>query len=178
MVSTGGGFYRYRFGDAVRCHGFYMQAPLLHFEGRIDQVCDVCGEKLNARLVAAALRRAEQDTAVSLSFALVTPVAGDPPRYRLYGEGTDDANLRAFGDRLDRALAENDSYRYARALGQLAAIEAVAVRDGAARYHRACVATGQRPGNIKPTYLDNRLDWSAVFGGVTAAPSELSEAAR
>ena len=155
-----------------------MQAPQLQFEGRIDQVSDICGEKLNTRLVAAALQRAEQETGVSLSFALVTPVVGDRPHYRLYGEGADGAALRAFADSLDRALAESDSYRYARVLGQLAEIAAVAVRDGAARYHRACVAAGQRPGNVKPTYLDNHLDWSAVFGDVTAGPSELSQAAR
>ncbi|MEP7346858.1 MAG: GH3 auxin-responsive promoter family protein, partial [Gemmatimonadaceae bacterium] len=53
IISTGGGFYRYRLGDAVRCYGRYQQAPLLRFMGRIDQVSDLCGEKLNAVQVGA-----------------------------------------------------------------------------------------------------------------------------
>ena len=55
VISTGGGFYRYKLGDAVRCCGFHQRAPLLHFEGRTDQVSDLCGEKLNPRMVAQAL---------------------------------------------------------------------------------------------------------------------------
>jgi hypothetical protein len=164
VISTGGGFYRYRLGDVVRVHGFHGQAPLLRFEGRVDQQCDLRGEKLNAHGVAAALERAQRASAVSLSFALVCPTAGDPPRYRLYADGIDGAALATVAETLERLLGESHGYGYARALGQLGPLEPVLVRDGAARYLDARIAAGQRAGDVKPTHLDNRLDWSAVFG--------------
>jgi len=164
VVSTGGGLYRYRLGDAVSCTGFHDQAPVLRFDGRIDHVSDLVGEKLNPHLVASALRDAEQAAGVKLTFALVAPAAEGIPRYCLYAEGVDGAALEAIGHAVEERLCASHGYRYARALGQLAALRAVPVHDGAARYLRARAAAGQRAGDIKPADLDNRLDWSAVFG--------------
>ena len=164
VVSTGGGFYRYRLGDVVRVRGRYRQAPLLRFEGRVDQRCDLRGEKLDAHQVAAALERAGRESDVRLSFALLCPAAGDPPCYRLYAEGAGGAALRRLAGTLERILGESHGYGYARALGQLGPLEPVLVRDGAARYLQARIAAGARPGDVKPTHLDDRLDWSAVFG--------------
>src|SRR5262249_45372617 len=104
VLSTGGGFCRYRLGDAVRCEGFHAQAPLLRFEGRVDQVSDLCGEKLSARLAAAALDRARRETGTSPAFAFVAPVPGDPPHYRLYVEGVDAGTLPALAASVERAL--------------------------------------------------------------------------
>lgn len=174
VISTGGGFYRYRLGDAVRCTGFHCQAPVLRFEGRIDQVSDLVGEKLNPHLVASALREAEQATGADLTFALIAPAADGPLRYCLYAEGVDDATLETICDAVEQRLCGSHGYRYARALGQLSALRPVPVRDGASRYLRARAAAGQRAGDVKPTYLDNRLDWSAVFG--TAAESRFVSA--
>jgi hypothetical protein len=174
IISTGGGFYRYKLGDAVRCCGFHHQAPLLHFEGRIDHVSDLCGEKLNPRMVAQALAAAAEVTGVRLDFALLAPAGGDPPRYRLYGEGVDAATLQSVCDVVERRLCESHGYRYARALGQLAAIEGVPVRDGSAQYLLARADTGQRAGDIKPSHLDDRLDWSRVFA--SAAPESRASA--
>ena len=177
VISTGGGFYRYRLGDVVRVHGFYRQAPLLQFEGRVDDRCDLRGEKLNAHLIGAVLERAQQANAVSLTFALVCPLAGDPPRYRLYADGVDGAALRAIAETMEQLLGDSHGYGYARALGQLGALEPVLVRDGAARYLDARIAAGQRGGDVKPTHLDSRLDWNAVFGAATTAALATSAAA-
>jgi GH3 auxin-responsive promoter len=177
IISTGGGFYRYKLGDAVRCTGFHMRAPVLRFEGRIDQVSDLCGEKLNPRMVAQALGYAEHATGSRLDFALLAPAAGDPPRYRLYAEGVDVATLQSVCDAVERALCDSHGYRYARALGQLSGIEGVPVRDGAVRYLRARTDAGQRAGEIKPAHLDSRLDWSLVFGTAqceTRSPAEVT----
>jgi hypothetical protein len=163
IISTAGGFYRYRLGDAVRCVGFHQQVPVLRFEGRIDQVSDLCGEKLNPRMVAAALEYGQELVGRTFAFALVAPVAGDPPGYCLYAEGADDPLLGRLCEAIERRLCDNHGYRYARALGQLAPLRAVQVRDGAARYILARARTGQRAGDIKPAHLDMRLDWSAVF---------------
>jgi hypothetical protein len=170
VISTGGGFYRYRLGDAVRCEGYHLQAPVLRFEGRVDQVSDVAGEKLNAHLVSRALEHAQLAASTPLVFALLSPAYGELPRYRLFAEGADAARLELVVERLELALGESDGYRYARALGQLAPIEAVVVQDGAARYQRALIAAGRRAGDIKPSHLDARLDWGAVFGVAKAAP--------
>ena len=177
VISTGGGFYRYRLGDAVRCDGFHFQAPVLRFEGRIDQVSDVCGEKLNPRMVAAALGEAQQATGATLAFALMAPAAGDPPQYRLYAEGVDGMTLRTLCEVIEQRLCDSHGYRYARELGQLAPVHGVAVNDGAARYLRARTMAGQRTGDIKPAQLDNSLDWSTVFGGAAQQSSDRVEAA-
>jgi hypothetical protein len=176
IISTGGGFYRYKLGDAVRCAGFHHQAPILRFEGRIDHVSDLCGEKLNPRLVASAIASAERDAGMSFTFALLAPTTGAPPHYCLYAEGPPAPAIAAAGVRVERALMESHGYRYARALGQLGPIRTVAVRDGAARYLRARAATGQRAGQIKPSHLDTSLDWAEVFG-VATAEAGLSEVA-
>jgi hypothetical protein len=178
VMSTGGGFYRYRLGDAVRCCGFHHQAPLLHFEGRIDHVSDLCGEKLNPTMVAQALAAAAEVTGVRLDFALLAPAAGDPPRYRLYGEGVDPATLQRVCDAVEHRLCESHGYRYARALGQLDAIEGVPVRDGSALYLRARTNAGQRAGDIKPSHLDDRVDWSRVFDHAAPGPRASAEVTR
>jgi hypothetical protein len=178
VISTGGGFYRYRLGDVVRVHGFYGQAPLLRFEGRVDQQCDLRGEKLNAHWVAAALGRAQQEAAVSLSFALVGPAEGDPPHYRLYADGVDGVALRTVAGALERMLGESHGYGYARALGQLGPLEPVLVPDGAAKYLRARIAAGQRAGDVKPTRLDPRPDWASWLGVEEAERSMLAEVSR
>jgi hypothetical protein len=72
-------------------------------------------------------------------------------------------------------LCDSHGYRYARALGQLAPIEGVPVRNGAAQYLRARTAAGQRAGDIKPAHLDDRLDWNVVF---EVAPREPLASAR
>jgi hypothetical protein len=169
LLSTGGGFYRYRLGDAVRCAGFHHQVPILRFEGRIDQVSDLCGEKLNPRLVASAIDGAERAAGEAFTFALLAPMTtGTPLYYAFYAEGPPASVIAAAGDRVERALMESHGYRYARTLGQLGPVRTVAVRDGAARYLRARAAAGQRAGQIKPSHLDASLDWAGVFGATAA----------
>jgi hypothetical protein len=126
-------------------------------------VADVCGEKLSADRVAAALERARGEAGVSPLFVMVAPAGGDPPRYHLYAEGIDAARLVRFGDIVERAFSEGHGYGYARSLGQLAPLEVVAVQDGATRYIRGCAARGQRPGDVKPASLDVRPGWREVF---------------
>jgi len=166
VLSTGGGFYRYRLGDAVRCDGRYHQAPLVSFLGRIDHVSDLCGEKLNAVQVGAALQASAHEAAVVLSFAVLAPARGTPgvpPHYRLYAQAQHGEVADALGHALERALHENPGYAYARALGQLGALEVIAVVDGSARYRQARIARGERMGDIKLLQLDTTIDLEAVF---------------
>ena len=174
VLSTGGGLYRYRLGDAIRCTGFHGQAPLLRFEGRIDQVSDLRGEKLNPRMVGAAIRAAQTATGAALAFSLLAPAGGDPPHYRLYAEPAGAMVPEMVAGAIEAALGENHGYRYARLLGQLGPVVCVPVSDGAARYLKARAA-GQRVGDIKPAHLDSSRDWARVFG--EAAGEAIAKAA-
>ena len=175
VISTSGGFYRYRLGDVVRCTGFHLQAPLLRFEGRIDQVSDLRGEKLNAHMVTAKLQEAQQAHGVALTFAMVVPVRSEPPHYTLFAEGATIDALAALARSLEHAFHENPGYRYARMLGQLGPVEAAVVRDGAVQYLQARIAAGQRAGDVKPVHLDARGDALSAF---LAAYPEADEVVR
>ncbi len=61
------GLYRYRIRDAVRCTGYFKNAPTLQFLYRMDQTVSIMGEKTTE----AALRMAAEKTAKELNFDLV-----------------------------------------------------------------------------------------------------------
>jgi GH3 auxin-responsive promoter. len=72
--------------------------------------------------------------------------------------------------RIDRALGENFHYRYARRLGQLGPLRAFAARKAEASYLAACMARGQRAGDVKYVALDRRDGWTPQFEGRFADP--------
>lgn len=118
VVTTSGGLYRYRLGDRVTPSGSFGQAPVLHFLGRGDEVCDLRGEKLHEAFVAETLAElADGDSAPGYlcpfctdgraGYELVLP---EPP-----------SDQAALPGRLDGLLRRNPHYAYCRDLGQLAA---------------------------------------------------------
>ncbi len=155
LLTTRGGFARYRLADVLRCVGFVRATPLLRFEGRLDRTSDLRGEKLSAVFVENALRAVGVD-----GFALVAPVLGEPPHYALFAEHAD----QHLTERLERALLENPHYRYARELGQLGPLQLERVRGGAEKYMAALRARGLRLGDIKPSGFDTSTDWGARLG--------------
>jgi hypothetical protein len=164
ILTTGGGLYRYRLSDVVTCVGRQHQAPRLRFDGKRDQTSDLVGEKLDAAAVEAALGRAAETVQLALSFALVTPGATTPLGYRLLVDSpADGAALARFGAEVERLLCDNFHYRYARELGQLAALAVIHVPNGWARYEAALAASGARLGSIKPLGLDASRDWTAIL---------------
>ena len=169
ILSTGGGLYRYRLGDVVRCVGRAHEAPLLSFEGRVDRTSDLAGEKLDARLVDRALERACRDSGLAPRFVMLAPrrEGSEPPSYRLYVEADDasDAALDALAASLERILSEGAHYAYCRRLGQLGPLDVRRVHDGTSTYERGLLSRGVRAGDIKPTRLDTRTDWDRFFSG-------------
>ena len=164
VVTTGGGFYRYRLHDAVEVVGFAGQAPCLRFAGKTDRVSDWFGEKLNERFVAGALERLFESRRLRPRFAMVAPeVAPEPAagtlRYVLYLELPDSQDGGGLGEELDRALCENFHYAYCRRLGQLAPPRVAPVADGAERYLRACQRQGRKMGDVKPAALQQATHW-------------------
>jgi len=69
---------------------------------------------------------------------------------------------------VDRHLAENPHYRYARELGQLGPVRPVRVRDGARLYEARLAAGAQRAGVIKPAELHTRPGWLSHFSEVAS----------
>jgi hypothetical protein len=161
LLTTGGGLWRYRLGDRVRCTGFEEATPLLEFIGRDDTVSDICGEKLNEVFVANALERCCAGEA-SPAFRMLAPTTttGDKPRYVLF---VDTSGENSLAQRLDSALFANPHYAYARRLGQLAPIELRTVSNAAELYTRHLAELGVRAGAVKPKALDGSTDWYEVF---------------
>lgn len=161
LLTTRGGLVRYHLKDVVR-----VVAPLrIEFVGKLDQVCDLAGEKLHARQVEHGLAAARAATPLSWDFALVAPAHAPAPHYRLYlDSAAPAATLDALASALDRHLQGSHAYRYCRDLGQLGPIIAQRVTRGRERWLAAQEARGQRLGDIKPTLLDRRPFWPDVFG--------------
>lgn len=153
VLTTGGGFYRYRTNDRVLVLGDCDNIPRLRFVGRGDQVCDLFGEKMNEQFVEQLVRR----LAPEARFFLLAP---DTDRYVLYLQT--DGPVPA----LDLGLCENFHYAYCRRLGQLKPA-AVFLLTGAPQteYLEACVQMGQRLGDVKPLFLSTKGGWDKYFKG-------------
>jgi len=164
LLTTGGGLYRYRLQDVVRCVGHQRATPLVQFEGKLDQVSDLCGEKLNAIFVERALQAVRAHAGLDWSFALLAPERGDPLHYTLFVETAASADqLDALVRLLDDQLRTAHQYDVCRRLGQLAAAQAQRVENGWPRYQARLLASGALLGAIKATALDQRHDWRAWF---------------
>ncbi|MDB4887358.1 MAG: autotransporter [Gemmatimonadetes bacterium] len=161
-LTTGGGLHRYRLRDLVRVEGFHHRTPMISFQGRADRASDLAGEKLTPALVERAIADALHDTGIAVAFAMLAPSPAPAPHYRLFVEGTP-TEAAEVANALDRRLGDAHHYALCRALGQLGAIEGVAVRDGHRRYEGACADRGQRCGSIKPPALEATLDLDQVF---------------
>ena len=161
-VTTAGGLYRYRLGDRVRVEGSLGRTPSLRFVGRDDRVVDRFGEKLNERFVAGVIDQTLRGFGMRSPFAMLAP---DGDRYALYLE-LDAPAPPALAGQLDAALRENPHYDYCRELGQLARVEIVVIEKNAYAIYAGALAesAGMRWGDIKPAALNDRLDWSAIFG--------------
>ncbi|HVT04410.1 MAG TPA: GH3 auxin-responsive promoter family protein [Thermoanaerobaculia bacterium] len=161
VLTTGGGLYRHPTGDIIEVTGFLRSCPVIRFIGR-DSHVDYFGEKLSETFVSEALAV----TITSYRFAMLAR-DGAAAAYTLYVESaTDDASLIAAARSLDIALQANIHYRYCRDLGQLEAVRLYRIeRNGSASYLAACVARGQRVGEVKPLALHGAQGWSDFFEG-------------
>lgn len=172
VVTTGGGFYRYHLQDIVEVVGHYQQIPLLRFIGKMDQVSDWFGEKLNERFVATVLKEVFQSLKLEPRFALVAPCeeSGDF-RYRLYLElpeeqlgELDQGGLTAA---FEQKLCGNFHYAYCRKLGQISHVDLYLISsDAQGVYFAACRERGQRIGDIKPKFLETTTGWENHFEGI------------
>lgn len=164
LLTTGGGFYRYRLGDCVRVTGFAGRAPLLEFLGKEDGVSDFCGEKLSPAFVGSVLEELSIERAYSSDFAMLAPSQQENLRYVLFLQGKNSETDLAV--QLDKKLTQNPHYAYCRRLGQLAAPRIFQITgEASACYLRRCVATGQRAGAVKAVALHRMTGWENFFRG-------------
>jgi hypothetical protein len=173
VLTTAGGLYRYCLGDEVEIVGHRGEYPLLRFLGRGDRVSDLVGEKLSEPHVRLAVDGALARCGLAARFAMLTPVAVRPARYRFYlqladGAETGTSAIATLQRALEAGLAENPHYRYAVGLGQLAPVE-IQLLDARGEpawhlYQQRCLARGQKFGNIKPVALDTWDGWPEAFG--------------
>lgn len=160
VLSTGGGFWRYRLGDRVRVTGFAQKTPVLEFVGKEDCVCDLRGEKLNALFV----ERVLGQFCTLATFAMLAPSSGNVPRYTLFLESPQCEPRLAV--HVDEQLRANPQYDYCRGLGQLAPLQLFRIHHGAREaYFHQCQKLGQRAGSIKMTALHKHHGWDEVFTG-------------
>jgi hypothetical protein len=164
VVTTGGGFYRYRLEDRVLVTGFLGTTPTLRFLGKANHISDRYGEKLHARHVECLLDNLL--AGVPRRFCLLAPDQGkDGPCYTLHIElsGELPADL---AHRLEHGLRENPHYCLCAGLGQLRPVRLFRVRrNGLRSYEARLVAQGQRQGDIKPACLSALDGWSGYFEG-------------
>jgi hypothetical protein len=164
LLTTGGGFYRYRLGDRVRVTGFARNTPLLEFLGKEDGVSDFCGEKLSPAFVGSVLKELSVECAYSPGFAMLAPSQQESLRYVLFLQNP--ASRTDLAAQLDKKLTQNPHYAYCRRLGQLAAPRIFQISgDAAESYLRRCVSTGQRAGAVKAVALHRMTGWEEVFHG-------------
>lgn len=155
VVTTGGGFYRYRSYDVIEVIGWWKNRPLIIFKGKNDKISDRFGEKLHEAFI----REVVERLAPEAEFYMMAP---QKDFYVLYikGEGLPS------GEEVDKGLRESFHYDYCRKLGQLKELKVfVLTGDPEKEYIEGCLNAGQKLGDIKPTYLSTREDWGRFFKG-------------
>lgn len=170
ILTSYAGLYRYRLGDRVRVRGWLEQTPLLEFIGRAGLVSDLCGEKLSEDFILQQLGRPR-------GFVMLLPALQPQRHYLLLLDAANwtVADAHGYADRLDVSLQDNPQYRYARRIGQLAAIKPVRVHSPWRHYADHMLAKGRVLGDIKPPVLsldaalmDHFRSQGVVDGGLHA----------
>ena len=161
VVTTGGGLYRYQLHDVVEVVGFWRQIPCIRFVGKADHISDWFGEKLDERFVANTLTKVFANFGMSPTFAMLAPETDGAFCYALYLES--DPAPEMLAKTIDDTLRENFHYDYCRKLGQIGPLRVIQVKHGAQTYLAACLARGQKLGNIKPGVLQKTSGWAKQF---------------
>lgn len=155
ILTTSGGFYRYRLKDIIQVTGFMEKKPVIKFVGKQDKVSDLFGEKLNETFIKVTIERMGVET----GFFMLAP---EKDRYVLYIQ----SEKTALAEGLEAALRENFHYDYCRKLGQLKPLKVFLLTGNPEEeYLEECVSRGQRLGDIKPVALHLQGGWDKVFKG-------------
>jgi len=168
IVTTSGGFYRYNTGDIVKVKGYYNQSPTIEFLGKLDNVSDIVGEKINADSIEQIYLALRKEGVSSLKFFMVAPeIKKGYSRYVIYLQSKDPKEkLMKFRDQFEKKMSDNLYYNLARRSGQLKSLGIFKIKKNAQEsYITRCTRLGQRVGNIKNNILNKNTDWEKFFIG-------------
>ena len=154
LLTTVSGLYRYDIRDVVRCCGFQGTTPLLEFLHKGASISNVTGEKLTESQVVSAVRQATRNSAMELDYFTLSPIWGDPPRYRLHLEESSvphPALLGRLAGSVDEHLKQlNCEYSDKRLSGRLAPLECLTLPHGT--WQRFIRHRQSRPGGSAEQY--------------------------
>lgn len=153
LLTTGGGFYRYRIGDVIQVLKVMRdRPPIIRFLRRAGISTDLCGEKLTEEFVRSICMKAK----LVDDFCLLAPAKN---HYILFT-----TNKNISGEAFDALLRESYHYNYCRDLNQLECVKVVEVSSEARnQYYTRLTNEGMRLGDIKVSYLSKLSDWEKYF---------------
>ena len=180
VITTGGGFYRYRLSDLVIVEDFYRSCPVLRFIGKEDHFSDHMGEKLSEYHVQKVLGQAFTETGLPTVFSLLTPEDSDQGfRYALFIEMDETGRieqaaslkvtlLKSVLSAVEKGLHENYHYAYCRRLDQIKppVLYVLEQKNGVSAsdiFLNESMKRGQRLGNIKSCVLHRETGWKEAF---------------
>lgn len=172
IVTTGGGFYRYRLKDLVKVTGSIGKTPTLRYVAK-ENVVDLCGEKLQADHVQRATAAAFAESDICPSFFLLAPVrvGNDGLAYCLF-LATDDTNkgqLNRLLTSMQNRLSHNYHYAHCHKIGQLNSLRLFLIDRGSKSpevvFAKEMQRRGLKLGDIKPSVLDREIGWDNIFPG-------------
>ncbi len=166
LVTTPSGLYRYFINDLIRVTGIVHRMPLVRFLQKGKGVTNITGEKLYESQVLEAVTRVMADMGRVARFVMAL-ADESARRYRLYVEprfapaaADTRTAARQLAVQVDTHLqALNIEYRAKRESGRLEPLLAFWLRAGTeAAFREACVAQGQREGQLKTVALAYRAE--------------------
>jgi len=164
VVTTGGGLYRYKLEDRILVTGFINKTPTLRFIGKMNNISDQFGEKLNETHIAKIVKSVLPTE--KYNFCMLAPDNDDRQYgYTLYVENKDNLS-EGLAENFERGLRENPQYKYCIELGQLRPVKIFRImRNGYNTYKMRLSELGIKYGDIKMSYLNNLDGWSDHFQG-------------
>jgi hypothetical protein len=160
IVTTGGGFYRYRLNDTVKCYEYANGLPLLSFEGKNNLVSDIAGEKLHENHVQQVLQDIFNELKIESTFHFLAPeIAGKPPFYTLFIKTNSKFNQEELQKCLDAGLNKNFHYRHCRVIDQLGEPQVFSMNDNLIDKFYTTIQKGNKLGSFKQISLRKEIFW-------------------
>jgi hypothetical protein len=163
IVTTGGGFYRYRLYDLVTCTGFYKNLPLLRFDGKSNLISDLRGEKLNEKHVSQVIQNSLKELSIESPFYFLAPeISENDMHYGLFLE-TGAINEEELRNKIEAGLCENFHYKHCRMLNQLSTIKIYCLKEEDINKFYATIQQEKTLSTLKQPALRKEIFWKNVF---------------
>ncbi len=168
LVTTGGGFYRYKLNDIVEVKGYYNHLPQIEFISKDQHISDLVGEKLNEKHVANVLKTVFEKNTIHSNFYFLAPeIQANKINYVIFT--LCDKNALTQGiinniiDETDSLLSENFHYHHARKLGQLNKPDFFIIKDNCREIYFTEKSKSAQASTVKFTVLERSSNWIKKF---------------